>query len=320
MAVFTPLTQNDIEQLLGEYTLGHLVNFENIVEGVDNSNFKLTTSQGIFILTVFESRIEPSEIPYYLGLMQHFSATGIICPAPIPRRDDAVLSNIKNKPCAIFSFLKGRGVLKEDITPALCFELGACLGKMHIAGQSTNVHRKNSMGWDAWTLRLDKVQSSYPNAVLSFAERDAWTILSQEMESYHINWPVDLPQGNVHLDLFPNNVFIEDNHIAGIIDFYFSATDFLAYDLAIVMNAWCFEKGQLNGPRWDSLLLGYQSMRSLTPAEKESFQLLARAASMRFFSSRLHDLTFHDSSNLVVPHDPSEYWKILLFHINTRVF
>ncbi|HNQ93005.1 MAG TPA: homoserine kinase [Alphaproteobacteria bacterium] len=329
MAVYTHLTNGQIESLLQDYDLGPLVSAEGIVQGIDNTNYKIETATGKFILTIFERRIDPSELPYFLDLMDHLQKSGIHCPSPLPLKNTSsrghsakpnlhardpksgtaiLYSTINDKPCAIFTFIEGRGIAQDDITPALCAELGTLLGKMHLAGQTTSLHRTNSMGPDAWEARLQKTKERG----LEFLK---------ELEFLKQHWPQDLPTGNIHADLFPDNVFILNNHIHGVIDFYFACTDFLVYDLAIVMNAWCFDKdGNFIPERWDVLLNGYESIRTLNKEEKDSYQILCRGAALRILSTRLHDLVFHDPTALVKPHDPTEYTRKLEFHRDHKLF
>jgi homoserine kinase type II len=302
MAVFTPLTKSEIENFIEPHSIGKLISFEGILQGVDNTNYKIETTSGKYILTVFEKRINPNDIPYFLGLMEHLNKSGIICPTQVIHANQ-----IKNKPAALFSFLDGRGTEQNDITPILCHELGILLGKMHVVGQSFPMTRKNSMSFDAWETRLNRVG----NEAKPFLEK---------LAQITSNWPENLPTGAIHADLFPDNVFIKDNHIDGVIDFYFSATDFLVYDLAIVMNAWCFDETIFNQDKWQMLLNGYQSIRKLTQPEKDSYQTICQGAAMRFLSSRLHDFVFHDPQNLVTPKPPTEYIEKLEFHLNVKLF
>jgi homoserine kinase type II len=302
MAVFTPLTKLEIESFMASHTIGDLISFEGILQGVDNTNYKIETSTGKFILTIFENRINPDDLPFFIRFMAHLKEHGIVCPSPI-----GAIKTIKSKPAAVFSFLEGRGVTVTDITPDLCYELGILLAKMHIVGQSFPMIRKNSMSFDAWESRFHKighVASSY-KATLDKVKQE---------------WPANLPKGAVHLDLFPDNTFIKDHHIFGVIDFYFSASDFLAYDLAIVMNAWCFDEITFNMQKWEKLLSGYQSIRPLTEEEKKSYQILCQGAVLRFLSSRLHDYLFHDPKNMVTPKLPDEYIQKLEFHLHDKLF
>ncbi len=303
MAVFTLLTKYQIENFLSEAELTDLASFEGILQGVDNTNYKIEMTSGKkYILTVFENRINPDDIPYFIGFMKHLSDNGVTCPFPIH------LGEINSKPAAIFSFLDGNDVKQNDITLPLCHELGILLGRMHILGQDFQMTRENSMSIDAWEFRLNRVGDK------------AYDFLD-ELQFLRNHWPADLPKGTVHADLFPDNVFIHDGHIYGIIDFYFSATDFLAYDLAIVMNAWCFDTdNKFNPDKWNALLSGYQSIRLLTQDEKDTYHILSRGAAMRFLSSRLHDLVFHDPQNLVTPKPPTEYIQKLEFLKHAQFF
>ena len=300
MAVFTPLTRLEIENFIEPHSIGRLISFEGILQGVDNTNYKIETTAGKFILTVFEKRIDPNDIPYFLGLMEHLNKYGIICPTQV-----IPANQIKNKPAALFSFLDGCGAEQNDITAILCHELGILLGRMPVAGQSFPMTRQNSMSFDAWETRFNRVGTE----AKPFLEK---------LALIKTNWPENLPSGAIHADLFPDNVFIKDNHIYGVIDFYFSATDFLAYDLAIVMNAWCFDGIYFNQNKWQNLLQGYQSIRPLTSAEKEYYQILCQGASLRFVSSRLHDDLFHDPKNQVMPKSPDEYISIYNYHENKK--
>jgi len=356
MAVFTSLEKNDIENFLSHYDVAKLIHFEGILQGVDNTNYKIETTNGKYILTIFENRIDPNDLPFFLNFMSHLKANGIVCPTPAhpspqpsPMRGedlgggDSTILSLKNKPASLFSFLEGRDVKQNDITPALCHELGILLGKMHMTGQSFPETRQNSMSFDAWEGRFHKIG----HVANSYMET---------LQHLKTKWPQDLPRGAVHLDLFPDNVFIKDNHIYGVIDFYFSATDFLAYDLAIVLNAWCFDSSSCHpDPResgaegshlseskedssvstlpqndntrfvfsekkWGSFIDGYQSIRPLTTEEKNNFQTLCQGASLRFLSSRLHDYLFHDPKNLVIPKPPDEYIEKLEFHKHAKLF
>lgn len=309
MAVYTHLTLDDIGNLLHQYDLGELESAEGILQGVDNTNYKITTSYAPYILTLFETRIDPADIPYFLDVMSHMAQNGINCPAPIADKNGRVIHTIQNRPAALFPFLRGHGVTPDDITPELCAGLGHILGKMHAAGQTLKSKRVNSMGSDAWRARLERVGGTKAAPFLN------------ELDDIARKWPQGLPTGAIHADLFPDNVFIWDGKIDGVIDFYFAATDFLAYDLAIVLNAWCFDQDHRFVPeRWTNLLSQYEQQRPLTKEEKDAFQIMGRGAAMRFLSSRLHDLEFHDPKNLVTPKNPQEYITKLDFHRDHKLF
>ncbi|MDY0030058.1 MAG: homoserine kinase [Pseudobdellovibrionaceae bacterium] len=308
MAVYTHVLESDLCAFLAQYAVGDMMSAQGILQGVDNSNYHVKTAQGDYVLTIFESRIQPQDIPYYLDFMKHLSDHGVLCPAPVMLKSGEVLSNIAYKPAALFPFLDGHNVSQSEITTGMCGELGIFLARMHLAGQGHTKHLKNGMGFDAWETRLRRVGG------------DAHPYLDI-LKAVKNQWPANLPTGSIHADLFPDNVFVLDGHIHGVIDFYFSATDFLVYDLAIVLNAWCFDKDHsLDLDKCRAFLDGYHSIRPLSDAEKSSFQILAQGAALRFLSSRLHDLTFHDPSALVTPKDPTEYIKKLEFHRDNAIF
>lgn len=332
MAVFTTLTKSEIEHFISSYSIGELISFEGILQGIDNTNYKIETTKDKYILTIFENRIDPNDLPFFLNFMGHLNLNGIICPTllaslpeshtdskAIQKMDSLRIDNVNSgndelsifmlhsKPAALFSFLDGRNLTANDITPALCQELGIFLAKMHVAGQKFYMTRENSMSFDAWEERLHRV-GRLANSYLKI------------LQTLKSKWPENLPSGVIHADLFPDNIFIKDNHIYGVIDFYFSCTDFLVYDLAIVMNAWCFEHQEFSYQKWLSLLEGYQSIRPLTQGEKDSYQIICQGAVLRFLSSRLHDFTFHDPKNLVTPKEPTEYIQKLEFHLNVKLF
>ncbi len=308
MAVYTHVSESDLRAFLAQYSVGELVDAQGILQGVDNTNYHIKTEQGDFVLTIFETRIQPEDIPYYLDFMRHLSENGILCPAPVHLKSGEILSKLSGKPAALFPFLAGHNVSQDNITVSMCGELGVFLARMHLAGQEHTQTLENSMSFDAWEARLRRVGATAQSYL-------------DVLKHVHTQWPKDLPLGSVHVDLFPDNVFILDGHIHGVIDFYFSATDFLAYDLAIVLNAWCFDKNHVLDPdKCRAFLDGYQSVRPLSADEKASFQILAQGAALRFLSSRLHDLTFHDPSALVTPKDPSEYIKKLEFHRDNALF
>lgn len=302
MAVFTHVTEPELSAFLDGYALGSLVSFEGIAQGVDNTNYKITTTRGRYVLTLFESRIRVEDIPFFLGFTAHLAANDIACPGPMTDRRGETLRVLCGKPAALFPFLEGAPTDKADITPALCAQLGTLLARMHSAGAGFPMSQSNSMGFDAWEVRLKKTgDQGFP-----FLEK---------LQALRQKWPSDLPVGAVHLDLFPDNVFSLDGHICAVIDFYFSGTDFLAYDLAIVLNAWCFDRnGAFVEDRWAALRDAYQAIRPLTQEEKLAFPVLLQGAAMRFLASRLHDLVFHDPKALVTPHDPQEYMDRLAFH------
>lgn len=327
MAVYTHLDFAEIAEFLSAYDIGTPAGFEPILQGIDNTNYKIMADQDgrvtPYILTIFESRIDPDDLPFFMGFMAHCRDHELNCPAPIAGKNGEHIAQLHRKAAAIFPFLDGHNIDPMDITPDICAQLGKKCAQLHEAGRSFKLYRSNSMGMEAWAARLQKLQSQ-PDAHF----QDLASNYLNELKLLRAQWPqfatsqdTGLPVGAVHADLFPDNVFQLNGQISGIIDFYFTATDFLAYDLAIVLNAWCFDADHQFVPdRWDLLLNHYQSVRPLRDDEKHAFQALAKGAALRFLSSRLHDLCFHDANALVTPKDPAEYIKKFEFHRHHALF
>ncbi len=312
MAVYTEVTDEALEAFLGLYEIGSLRAFRGIAEGVENSNYALQTSQGDFILTLYEKRVSPEDLPWFLGLMEHLAAQGIRCPLPVRARDGRNLNPLSGKIAAITTFLPGvwpRRVLHEHCEP-----LGAAMAKLHLAGQSFAPARQNALGPQGWGPLLQKclprADAVAPNLG---AELGIW--LAQLTAA----WPQDLPQGQIHADLFPDNVFFLDGQISGLIDFYFACTDIYAYDIAICLNAWCFERDfSFNVTKSRALLRGYTAHRHLSAAETAALPVLAQGAAMRFLLTRLYDWLHTPEGALVTPKDPLDYLRRLRFHLAVR--
>ena len=312
MAVYTPLSNEQIGEFLSNYDCGSFLLAEGILQGIDNTNYRIETTQGRYVLTIFESRIDPRDLPFFLDFMAHVADCGVSCPDPIVRRDGDLTGKLAGKIAVLMPFLSGHGVSSAEITPELCCEFGALLGHLHIAGLAFDETRKNSMGLDAWKTRIA--------AIGERGEPEVMEVIQGEIAYIESNWPENLPKGAVHADLFPDNVFVTDGHVSGVIDFYFSATEFLAYDLAIAVNAWCFdEHHEFVTERWESLMDGYSRLYKMSDDERGAFNVLLRGAALRFLVSRLHDFVFHDPAAFVAPKDPSEYLKKLEFHRHARI-
>lgn len=308
MAVYTHVTPEDVRAFLAGYDIGGLRALEGIREGVENSNYLLVTDRGRFILTLYEKRVSPADLPFFLGLMEHLAARGVPCPVPVRGRDGRSLRELRGRPAAIVTFLEGRSA--KRIEPPHCASLGAALARLHLAGRDFPQHRANALSVDHWRElylacrgRADEVEAGLA------AELEA------ELDALECGWPRDLPAGVIHADLFPDNVFFDDHRVSGLIDFYFACDDLLAYDLAICLNAWCFERtGEFNITKARALLAGYRRERPLDPAEIEALPVLARGAAMRFLLTRLYDWLNRVEGALVQPKDPMEYVRKLRFH------
>lgn len=308
MAVYTDINEDDLRQFLKAYDVGELLSYRGIAEGVENSNFLLHTEKFPLILTLYEKRVDEGDLPFYLGLMQHLADRGLSCPLPLARDDGAPYGRLCGRPAALISFLEGMWLRKPAATH--CRELGVALARMHIAGQDFELTRKNALAlkgwvdlWDKSAARADEVQSGLENEI------------TEELALLEDRWPVDLPEGVIHADLFPDNVFFIGDKLSGVIDFYFACNDFLAYDLSICLNAWCFEKdGAFNVTKARALIEGYQSVRPLDKDEIEALPLLCRGSALRFFLTRLYDWLNTPAGALVVKKDPLEYLRYLRFH------
>lgn len=311
MAVYTEIDDDALTSMLAEYDVGTLVSCKGIAEGVENSNFLLVTDQGTFILTLYEKRVKEADLPFFLGLMDHLLAKGFACPTPIHGRDGRTWRVVAGRPAAMVSFLKG--VWPRRPSAQHCAELGAAMARLHLAGTDFKLTRTNDLSVDGWR-RLMEATASDADRVRA---RLGHTI-AREFDSLSAAWPgadARLPRGVIHADLFPDNVFFLNDHFSGAIDFYFACNDFFAYDLAIALNAWCFETdGAFNVTKARLLLQNYQSVRPLTESEVHMLPLFARGAALRFLLTRLFDWLNQVPGALVKPKDPLEYLSKLEFH------
>ena len=308
MAVYTDVAADELAEFLSRYDIGELLSYKGIAEGVENSNFLLHTSAGYFILTLYEKRVAKSELPFFLGLMTHLASRGIICPQPLKDKSGEALSTLAGRPAVIINFLEGIWPRKPNA--AHCAGVGQALAKMHLAGRDFPMSRANALsvsGWrplfDAASPRADEVQHglrAFIAAELDYIEGNVW--------------PTNLPQGVIHADMFPDNVFFLGERISGIIDFTFACNDMLAYDVAICLNAWCFESDcSFNVTKARAFLNAYGRERELTPSEQAALPLLARGAALRFLLTRLVDFLNVPPGALVRPKDPLEYVRKLRF-------
>jgi homoserine kinase type II len=314
MAVYTDVSDEDLAAFLSEYGIGHLVAFRGIAEGVENSNFSLRTTDGDFILTLYEKRVDPADLPWFVGLMQHLAARGINCPLPVAGRDGAALRMLCGRHAAITTFLPG--VWPRRVQPQHCRPLGEALARLHLAGADFKPTRPNALGPDAWAKLLDTCQAGADSVTPGLLGE-----LRPATDQVLANWPRGLPTGHIHADLFPDNVFFLDGRLSGLIDFYFACTDLLAYDIAVCLNAWCFEPDfSFNVTRARGLLAGYDSVRPLTGGERDALPVLAQGAALRFLLTRLYDWLNTPPGAMVTRKDPLDYLKRLRFHLGTKNF
>jgi homoserine kinase type II len=312
LAVYTEFSDEEFAAFIGGYDIGTVNAVKGIAEGVENSNFLVSTDRSPYILTLYERRVAEADLPYFLGLMEHLAARGIACPLPVRDRRGQALNRLAEHPAALVTFLQGMSVRRPS--PDHCAAVGRALADLHLAGQGFRLTRRNTLSLDGWRplYRLCDERAHEVAPGLS-AEIEA------ELAGLEAAWPRGLPEGIIHADLFPDNVFFLSGRLSGLIDFYFACNDMLTYDVAICLNAWCFESdGSLNVTKARSLLTGYQLSRPLTAAEVAALPTLARGAAMRFLLTRLYDWMTVPKGALVKPKDPAEYLRKLRFHRGVR--
>jgi len=308
MAVYTDVSDDDLRAFAALYDIGEVLSCKGIAEGVENSNFLVTTERGNFILTLYEKRVAPRDLPFFIALMEHLARHGVACPTPVPGRDGIALRELCGRPAAIVTFLAG--MWPRRILPFHCAALGRALAELHRAGASFRMTRANDLAVAGWRSLFESCRTRAAEAQPGLAEE-----LAAELVLLETSWPRDLPMGVIHADLFPDNVFFRDHELSGLIDFYFACTDFLAYDLAICLNAWCFEAdGSFNVTKARLLLDGYRRERPLGPGELAALPVLARGSALRFLLTRLFDWLNPPAGALVRPKDPLEYLRKLRFH------
>jgi homoserine kinase type II len=308
MAVYTPVDRASLEAFLAGYDLGRPVGLEGISEGVENSNFRLVTERGRYILTLYEKRVDPADLPFFLDLMDHLAAKGVPCPTPIRGRDGAALRCLCGRPAAIVSYLAGRSVRRVET--AHCAALGQALAQLHVAGADFEQIRPNGLSVASWRELFEACRGGADRLLDGLALE-----IETELDALARSWPDDLPQGVIHADLFPDNVFFARHALTGIIDFYFACVDLIAYDIAICLNAWCFEPdGAFNITKARVMLAAYRAARPFADHELEALPLLARGAALRFLLTRLFDWQNRVEGALVEVKDPLEYLHKLRFH------
>lgn len=308
MAVYTDVPDEELKAFIAEYAIGEVVSCKGIAEGVENSNYLLRTESAAYILTIYEKRVDPADLPFFLALMEHLAEQGIACPTPIHGKDGRALRRLCGKPAAIVSFLDG--LWPRRIHPFHCAGVGGALARLHQASASFAQSRINNLSLSGWE---ELYRSCAPRA--DTVKAGLADELKGEIEALKRLWPKGLPQGVIHADLFPDNVFFRGEAVSGIIDFYFACTDFFAYDLAICLNAWCFESdGSFNVTKARAMLAQYRAGRALAPTEIAALPVLARGGALRFLLTRLYDRLNHTEGALVKPKDPLEYLQKLRFH------
>lgn len=316
MAVYTHLTHEQISNLLADYSIGELVSAQPIMAGIDNSNYLLTTTENQYILTLYEKRINPQDLPFYLQLISYMKERGIACPRTVPRKDGKLISKVMARDIAITSFLNGKSL--NDIKPIHLHEVGELSANMHKASKEFPLRLENALAPDKLAPLYNKVKDR-----LDEFGQGLSAAIGEELERMR-QWPaLNLPRGVVHADIFPDNVFFIGDKLTGIIDFYFACEEYLAYDLAITFNAWCFDgtdNAEFNFDKAQALISSYNQRRPLNESELEMLPFLARSAAMRYMLTRACDWFFQIEGAVVKPHDPAEYVKKWQFHCQPQRF
>ena len=308
MAVYTDVTDEELQQFLAGYGIGGLLSYKGIAEGVENSNFLLHTTDGFFILTLYEKRVAAGDLPFFLNLIEHLAARGLTCPQPVRNRGGEALGRLANRPAAIVTFLDGMWIRRPSA--AHCAAVGDALAKLHLAGADFGMTRCNALSVEGWRSLVDTA-----GARADAVQQGLGQAIAKELALLEHEWPKNLPHGVIHADLFPDNVFFLGDRLSGLIDFYFACTDALAYDVAICLNAWCFEADHsYNITKGRALLNGYMRARRLTAPEIAALPMLCRGAALRFLLTRLVDWLEVPAGALVKPKDPLEYYRKLRFH------
>jgi homoserine kinase type II len=308
MAVYTDVGADDLGRFLSGYDLGVLLSYKGIAEGVENSNFLVHTGRGNFILTLYEKRVAANDLPFFLALMEHLAKRGLTCPLPVHNKAGEVLGALAGRPAAIVTFLDGLWIRRPSTKH--CAAVGAALAKLHLAGADFPMQRPNSLSVDGWRRLVAQADGRADSVQEGLAKT-----IADEFAHLEKAWPRNLPKGVIHADLFPDNVFFLGDELSGLIDFYFACTDMLAYDLAVCLNAWCFEPDHsYNVTKGRAMLQAYAQVRALSDAEREALPLLARGAALRFLLTRLVDWLAVPEGALVKPKDPLEYVRKLRFH------
>ncbi len=312
MAVYTDVSADELDEFLSGYQIGELRSYKGIAEGVENSNFLVHTTAGNFILTLYEKRVAEKDLPFFLALMEHLASRGITCPQPVKNRQGGMLGKLAGRPAAIVTFLDGLWIRRPNT--GHCAAVGEALAGLHLAGADFKMKRPNALGIESWRplyehagVRGDSIRPGLCNEIV------------KELDVLEKTWPRELPQGVIHADLFPDNVFFLGDKLSGLIDFYFACTDTLAFDVAVCLNAWCFEPDHsYNVTKGRALLKSYGKVRPLRAEERAALPMLARGAAMRFLLTRLVDWLAVPDGALVKPKDPLEYFRKLRFHQSVK--
>ena len=312
MAVYTKISSKDINLINHKFDIDKIKSFQGIKKGIENTNYLLITKKQKFILTIFEKRVSNKEIPFFMKLMDNLNQSKISCPKPLKDKNGNYLIKLRNKTACIVSFLKGKD--KQTLNLNNCYQVGKIISQMHSITKKLKFSRKNSMGIKKLNPLLKSIKfKSKKNSNLE-------KFLIQNLNNIKKNWPSKLPSGIIHGDLFVDNIFFNKDKLSGVIDFYFAANDFFMYEIAICINALCFDykknKFLINKKKIKNLIKGYESVRKITVKEKKSLNILCRGAAIRYLLTRLYDYSNTPKTALIQIKDPNEYYQKLITHNN----
>ena len=315
MAIYTKLSENNLKEFFLKYNLGKLLNYKGIQEGIENTNYFTQTDKGKFILTLYEKRVEEKDLPFFISLMRNLFDRNFLSPEPIINKNGNYITEVLNKKAAVVSFLNGQA--KKILSPANCYDVGINSAKLHLITKDLTGKRINKLSVDSWRKIYNKVKKDcskiHPNLT---------KIIEKNLDKVEKNWPKNIPSGIIHADLFPDNIFFENDQLSGIIDYYFACHDFYAFEIAVCLNALCFEgKNEnlsFNITKAKKFIDGYSSIRKLTEEEKESLKILCQGAALRFLLTRVFDYLNLTEGAIVKIKDPIEYLKRLEFHDSTK--
>ena len=313
MAVYTKLSENNLKDFFSKYNLGKLLNYKGIKEGIENTNYFIQTEKDKFILTVYEKRVEEKDLPFFMALMKNLFDENFPSPEPIINKNGSYITDISEKKAAVVSFINGSA--KKNLSPINCYEIGKYAAKLHMITKKLTGKRRNILSVDSWRKIYKNVEKDcikiHPNLT---------KIIEENLDEIENNWPKSIPSGIIHADLFSDNIFFKNNKLTGIIDFYFSCNDFYAFEIAICLNALCFEGHKenlsFNVTKAKKFIDGYSQVRQLSEEEKKSLKILCQGAAMRFLLTRVFDYLNLTEGAIVKTKDPIEYFKRLEFHNN----
>ena len=317
MAVYTKLSESEIKDFFSKYNLGKLLNYRGIKEGIENTNYFTEAEKGKFILTIYEKRVEEKDLPFFISLMKNIYDKNFPSPEPIINKNGSYISEILKKKAAIISFIDGN--TKKNLSPDECYQVGTYAAKLHQITKKLNIKRENKLSVNSWREIYNKVRKNCTKIDKNLPE-----IIEKNLNDIEKNWPKNIPSGIIHADLFPDNIFFKRNKLSGIIDYYFACHDFYAFEIAICLNALCFEGSKenlsFNVTKATKFINGYSSIRKLTDEEKNSLIILCKGAAIRFLLTRVFDYLNLIEGAIVTVKDPVEYLKRLEFHNSIKSY